>query len=37
MYDGMLAETVRVEGHDGDEIPAYLARPLGPGPSPGSW
>jgi carboxymethylenebutenolidase len=35
MYDGMLAETVTVVGHDGDPIPAYLARPLGPGPFPG--
>jgi carboxymethylenebutenolidase len=28
----MLAETVRINGHNGDEIDAYLARPLGPGP-----
>src|SRR6266705_2324454 len=28
-------ETVRVEGHRGDEIEAYLARPLGPGPFAG--
>jgi carboxymethylenebutenolidase len=28
-------ETVRVEGHQGDEIEAYLARPPGPGPFPG--
>ncbi len=33
-YEGMLAETVVVSGHNGDEIPAYLARPLGPGPHP---
>jgi carboxymethylenebutenolidase len=33
--DGMLAETVRYPGHHGDEIPAYLARPLGPGPFSG--
>jgi carboxymethylenebutenolidase len=35
MYDGMFAETVNVVGHAGDRIPAYLARPLGPGPFPG--
>lgn len=29
MYEGMLAETVRYEGHNGDQIEAYLARPLG--------
>ena len=34
MYEGMLAETVRIKGHNGDEIDAYLARPLGPGPYP---
>jgi carboxymethylenebutenolidase len=32
MYDAMLAETVALAGADGDEIEAYLARPLGPGP-----
>ncbi|MDQ6840642.1 MAG: dienelactone hydrolase family protein [Actinomycetota bacterium] len=31
-YDAMLAESVRVRGHGGDEIEAYLARPLGEGP-----
>lgn len=35
MYDGILAETIRFEGHGGDEIPGYLARPLGDGPYPG--
>ena len=35
MYQGMLAETVTIAGHDDDEIGAYLARPLGPGPFPG--
>jgi carboxymethylenebutenolidase len=35
MYDGMLAETITIAGHQGDRIPAYLARPLGPGPFPG--
>lgn len=31
-YDAMLAETIHIRGADGDEIEAYLARPLGPGP-----
>jgi carboxymethylenebutenolidase len=31
-YDAMLAESIRVRGHSDDEIEAYLARPLGPGP-----
>jgi carboxymethylenebutenolidase len=35
MYDGMLAESIKVSGHGGDEIEAYFARPLGPGPVPG--
>jgi carboxymethylenebutenolidase len=35
MYEGLLAETVRVRGHNGDEIDAYFARPLGAGPYPG--
>lgn len=35
MYDGMLAETIRMRGHDDDQIDAYFARPLGPGPFPG--
>lgn len=34
-YEGMLAETVTIRGHKDDEILAYLARPLGPGPFPG--
>lgn len=34
-YEGMLAETVRVRGHNNDEIDAYMARPLGAGPYPG--
>ncbi len=33
-YEGMLAETVTLQGHGGDTINAYLARPLGPGPFP---
>src|ERR1700754_1180553 len=32
MYDAMLAETITISGADGDEIEAYFARPLGPGP-----
>ncbi len=35
MYEGMLAETVTVSGHNGDAIGAYFARPLGEGPFPG--
>jgi carboxymethylenebutenolidase len=33
--EGMLAEMVPIEGHNGDTIYSYLARPLGPGPYPG--
>jgi carboxymethylenebutenolidase len=32
MYESMLAETVVIQGHRGDRINAYFARPLGPGP-----
>lgn len=32
MYDGLLAETIRIQGEGGDWIKAYLARPLGEGP-----
>ena len=32
MYEGMIAETITIQGHGGDVINAYLARPLGPGP-----
>jgi carboxymethylenebutenolidase len=35
MYEGMLAESVSVQGANGDHVPAYLARPLGPGRYPG--
>src|SRR5574341_2140302 len=35
MYEGMLAETVTIQGAGGDIINAYYARPLGPGPFPG--
>ena len=34
-YEAMLAETVLIRGHRGDQIDAYLARPLGTGPYPG--
>ena len=34
-YEGMLAETVMFDGHGGDRIAGYLARPLGAGPYPG--
>ena len=35
MYEGMLAETVSIQGHNGDDVYAYFARPLGAGPFPG--
>ena len=35
MYEGMIAETVTMQGTNGDTINAYYARPLGPGPFPG--
>ncbi|MCH7713657.1 MAG: dienelactone hydrolase family protein [Chloroflexi bacterium] len=34
-YQGLIAETVNINGHNGDQIDAYLARPLGSGPVPG--
>ncbi len=34
-HEGMFAETVTMAGDNGDNIGAYLARPLGPGPFPG--
>ena len=34
-YEAQLAETVLIRGHRGDQIDAYLARPLGGGPHPG--
>jgi carboxymethylenebutenolidase len=30
--DALTAETIRIAGHGGDEIPAYLAQPAGGGP-----
>ena len=35
MYEGLLAETITLQGFRGDSINAYFARPLGPGPFPG--
>jgi carboxymethylenebutenolidase len=35
MSDSMTTETVRVTGHGGDEVEAYLARPEGEGPRGG--
>jgi carboxymethylenebutenolidase len=35
MYEGMLAETISLSGHNGDLLNAYFARPLGGGPFPG--
>lgn len=34
-YEGMIAETVVIEGFGGDRIHAYYSRPLGEGPYPG--
>jgi carboxymethylenebutenolidase len=34
-YEGMIAETVTITGHNGDAIHAYFSRPVGPGPYPG--
>ncbi len=34
-YEGMIAETICIPGHNGDDIRAYYARPLGAGPFPG--
>jgi carboxymethylenebutenolidase len=34
-YEGMLAETIMIQGAGGDAINAYYARPLGAGPFPG--
>ncbi len=35
MYEGLLAETIMIQGYHGDWINAYYARPLGHGPFPG--
>ncbi len=34
-YEGLVAETINLKGHNGDQIDGYLARPLGAGPFPG--
>ncbi len=34
-YQGMLGETVRFYGNNGDSIDGYMSRPLGAGPHPG--
>lgn len=34
MSEDLIAEVVTIQGHGGDWIPAYVARPLGPGPYP---
>jgi carboxymethylenebutenolidase len=33
-YDGVLAETIAITGHDGKLVNAYYARPMGSGPFP---
>lgn len=35
MSDSLSASTIRLSGHGGDEIEAYLARPDGDEPRPG--
>lgn len=35
MYDAIIAESVTIAGHGGDDIEAYSARPLRPGPAGG--
>ncbi len=35
MSDSLTAETVLIEGHGGDQVQAYLARPADPGPRGG--
>jgi len=34
-YSGMIAETIRIPGPDGEPIRAYYSRPIGDGPFPG--
>src|SRR5438105_10572464 len=34
-YEGMIAETISINGDKGEPISAYVARPLGAGPYPG--
>jgi carboxymethylenebutenolidase len=35
LYEGILAETITLQGYHGDRINAYFARPMGAGPFPG--
>lgn len=35
LYEGIIAETITIAGHNGDPIHVYYARPLGAGPFPG--
>src|SRR5918999_4195037 len=35
MYEGQIAETIALTGHNGDALEAYFARPLGSGSVPG--
>ncbi|MCL1915024.1 MAG: dienelactone hydrolase family protein [Eubacteriaceae bacterium] len=34
-YEGMIAETISIAGHNGDSVYAYFSKPLGAGPYPG--
>ena len=34
-YEGMIAESLSIRGHNDEMISAYSARPTGPGPFPG--
>jgi carboxymethylenebutenolidase len=34
-YEGMIAESLSINGHNGEMVSAYSARPLGAGPFPG--
>ena len=34
-HEGMLAETITIQGHNGEAIHAYIAKPMGAGPFPG--
>ncbi len=34
-YEGMMAETIGITGHDGKPVRAYYSRPMGQGPFPG--
>ena len=36
-YQGLIAETANINRHEGDQIGAYLARPLGAWPYPGDY